>query len=101
MKHNGFSIPYIKFLSTKSAEDSVEKKIFTDQIENEYKKSNGEMTKEMYEEELEAINEHCTEIKEFIDYIKNNDYYYLQTKNEINKRKEQNTNILRQYGLNI
>ena len=22
MKHNGFSIPYIKFLSTKSAEDS-------------------------------------------------------------------------------
>ena len=79
----------------------VEKKIFTDQIENEYKKSNGEMTKEMYEEELEAINEHCTEIKEFIDYIKNNDYYYLQTKNEINKRKEQNTNILRQYGLNI
>ena len=23
MKHNGFSIPYIKFLSTKSAEDSI------------------------------------------------------------------------------
>ena len=59
------------------------------------------MTKEMYEEELEAINEHCTEIKEFIDYIKNNESFYQQTKNEINKRKEQNTNILRQYGLNI
>ena len=27
MKHNGFSIPYIKFLSTKSAEDSKEFKI--------------------------------------------------------------------------
>ena len=79
----------------------VEKKIFTEQIENEYKKSNGEMTKEIYDEGLEAINEHCAEIKEFIDYIKNNNSFYKETKSEINKRKEQNTNILRQYGLNI
>ena len=37
----------------------------------------------------------------YIDYIKNNESFYQQTKNEINKRKEQSTNILRQYGLNI
>ena len=37
MKHNGFSIPYIKFLSTKSAEDSILENKSIEEIANSQK----------------------------------------------------------------
>ena len=79
----------------------VEKRMLTERIEYVYKKSYNEIGKEIYEQELKSIDNYCNDLKEFVDYIKNNEVFYQQTKNEINKRKEKNTDILRKYGLNI
>ena len=77
----------------------AEKKAYLDIIKTEYKRENIEMTKEAYGQEVKAIDDHCTELKKFIDYIKSNEIFYRQTIEELENRKRRNIELLRSYGL--
>ena len=74
---------------------------YSEFLKAEQLRNDNQMTEEKYQERLKKINDDYDKACELISYVMNNPEYLNKTKQELERRKTENIEILRTYGIDI